>query len=63
MNLCIDKLGVWKQLDIQVKDIDHSYQVKSALWAAKWLQIDPSHIVFLVFVSRGALMNLKDYVF
>ncbi len=34
MNLFIDKDGVGKQLDIQVRDIDHSYHVKSALWAA-----------------------------
>lgn len=48
MNLFIDKDGVGKQLDIQVKDIDHSYHVKSALWATKWPQIDQSHMVFLV---------------
>lgn len=36
MNFLIDEDGVGKQLDIQVKDIDHSYHVKSALWAAKW---------------------------
>lgn len=47
MNFLIDEDGVGKQLDIQVKDIDHSYHVKSALWAAKWPQIDRSHIVFL----------------
>lgn len=36
MNFLIDKDGVGKQLDIQVKDIDESYHVKAALWAAKW---------------------------
>lgn len=47
MNLCIDKDGVGKQ-DNQVTDIDNSYHVKSALWAAKWPPIDWSHVVCLV---------------
>lgn len=47
MNLCIDKDGVGKQ-DNQVTDIDNSYHVKSALWAAKWPLIDWSHVVCLV---------------
>lgn len=48
MNLCIDTDGIGKQLGIQVRDIDHCYHVKSALWATKWPQIDRSHKVFSV---------------